>query len=435
MPITTSCPKCKMGLRVPDATAGQPALCPGCRTVFQIPQIAPTIGVVPPKPQAPAPSPQPPIAAQTPPSPAQRPASPASPPSPKAPSAASGKPPVSSPPVLVPPPGPSPRTATAGPTPPRSSDMPALELPPSKPVSPARRPSGPAKPPTAPSARPKVPQPALPEDDIITEAHDDVITEAHDDIITEAHDDIITEAHDDVITEAHDDIITEAHDDVITEAQSDGRGSALLKDNPFEGVEMPPGVEDVIRRELTRGEKVVWVGRPAPRVIIANSYIAVPMGFLFVLVGIGLMVILWLAADSLVIGIFVMLFVSGIGALAMCAPMLMKMNLPKRPIYVLTNRNAHAFTPNVSASWEQPTKTTWNALKVANMNREDHGRCLGAGSLIFEVARRTEPGGPNGSPQVIMVKLGFMNIDQVSEVEDLIRQTLVNRRMDRLVNG
>ncbi len=420
MPIEITCTNCAKTLRVPDAAAGKAAKCPGCGTVLKIPTIGPNPAAAPAPPQAaqpPAPQPNP-----TAPPPNLTPSStPDQPAAAKAPTAPAKAPaPVSRAPA----------------TPARPAAPPQLELSDSKTVPASKRPAAPASPPAKASARSADPVLALPDEEVISEAHDEeVISEAHDEVISEAHDE-------EVISEAHDDeVIGEEAEEIVSEAHIDGAASALIKDNPFEGIEIPKEAEAEIRKQLTQGEKIVWVGRQSLRLLMSYAFFGSIAGGVILFFGLialfGLSILLYsqFGVFPMLGGLCFGLFVCVLGAVLLCLPLIVKLTARFRPVYVLTTRNAHEFKPVSFSNWKQVTKTTWTALKVANMSREDSWRHKGAGSLIFETRQQVETTGSRGGAQVVTLKFGFMHIEQVQEVEELVRQTLVNRQIDRLVNG
>jgi predicted Zn finger-like uncharacterized protein len=201
-------------------------------------------------------------------------------------------------------------------------------------------------------------------------------------------------------------------------------------EDPFDDTDIPEDYQEKINDELTKGERIVWLGRPAPELMMSNAKIAfyvglfglLPLGLLLVILG---FVIHW---AMILIGAVFALF----GGLCLLAKWGTMKSMPRRNCYVLTNRRCFTWL----AAPGYGDLLSYNTFKLEDMKRKDSLRFKGMGDLIFEVVvtYETMGGGSRNTPQRREEPRGFLMIDNVREVEKLIRETLVDRRTDKLVD-
>jgi hypothetical protein len=195
--------------------------------------------------------------------------------------------------------------------------------------------------------------------------------------------------------------------------------------------QLTPEQEDRVRSELSPDEKLVWIGQPRPDLAARGSCFVVGMGVFFILfslfwIGIALYVggmfaqqAAWGAAD-----ILPMLFpVCGvpfvvIGILMLNAPGWMRAR-GRRTIYALTDRRAILWEPNWVTSITTRSYTRDGLGRMARQENAD-----GSGDLIFEefVTYGTNSDGARTSH---LNRRGFLGIDRVREVEQMVRETLL----------
>ena len=201
---------------------------------------------------------------------------------------------------------------------------------------------------------------------------------------------------------------------------------------------LPPELDQRVQAELSGGERLVWVGQPRPDYSRGGTIFLSLFGVFFA--GIALFM--------LAVGLVVAAAFSGVGAaqgqgfggLAGCFPLFFCLfTLPflaiggymasaplwmparlRRIIYALTDRRAILWEPN----WFGKGYT------VRNYTREGLGRMVrvdradGSGDLVFEEYYTTSTNNDGYSTNQRHQR-GFMGIDRVRDVEELVRLTLM----------
>jgi hypothetical protein len=199
------------------------------------------------------------------------------------------------------------------------------------------------------------------------------------------------------------------------------------------------GIHDRFRKaveeELTKDEKLVWLGRPS-----ATAAVQPPRTVLAVIGA----VLLALAFGLGVFGKGVPIFFPGViglfGLLFIALPFVAKGGSAYQACYVVTNRRAillewglMGLEPGMS-SWTAVRRKSYLPHELLAMERQANPSVPGAGNLIFEyfftigrlaplmpgtqgTIRRTDT--PQRTPR------GFFYLDNVDEVEQIIRTTLL----------
>lgn len=198
---------------------------------------------------------------------------------------------------------------------------------------------------------------------------------------------------------------------------------------------VPEDIQDRIAQELTKGEKLYWVGMPSRRIVLLRSLWG-PIVGVFVLI-VALVVALSMAAQPgggvlamLVPGFFGVVF----GAGMFCVPFY---NLWKaaRTCYALTSRRAIVW----QAGWFGHVEMeNYNPARLANMWRRDmwfFGK--GGGDLVFRstttiTVSHSRRGGTSVSESTTYY--GFLAIENAKEVERLVREVLVDKVIDKLTS-
>ena len=188
---------------------------------------------------------------------------------------------------------------------------------------------------------------------------------------------------------------------------------------------LPNDLEGLVQDEISPGEKLAWVGRPRPSRLIAEALPSFVFGLFFT--GFALF---WIYAASGGLGpprmgrrgggspsvflIFGIPFVLA-GFSMLVAPFVAARNA-RKTCYGLTDRRAIV--------WES---TPWYGTRVRSYRPDElramarHQRRDGSGDLVFE---ETYVAGNRGRQKI--VRRGFIAIEDVREIEALIRSNLLD---------
>ncbi len=206
-------------------------------------------------------------------------------------------------------------------------------------------------------------------------------------------------------------------------------------------VNLPPELEARVLQELTKDEQIVWAAQPSPRVTRLQG-LATAGGSLFMALIASLMLLGFLVMAKTVsggawmipcvMGLFVVLGLAGM----FLAPR-MKHLMARRTWYVVTNRRALVGLPG----WfGESAVDSYTPLQLQNMNRRDSWFAKGAGDLIFRTERRLEVstsynsrGRGSTSVREKIIRYGFLGVEDVTEVEKIVRQILVDPLVDKCV--
>jgi hypothetical protein len=215
--------------------------------------------------------------------------------------------------------------------------------------------------------------------------------------------------------------------------------SSLPRLQSFEELGLPAPFQKAVEEELTRDEKLLWLGRPSQ-----NQAVHPPKTVLVVVgaVLLGFAVLLPLLFKGIPFLFPVVLVI--LGVLFLFAPKLLGGANGYSACYVVTNRRAMLLEKgllgldprNISSlkSIMGIRCKSYHPHELLGMERRNNERVPGAGDLIFEyiftigqtstafpgttgTVQRTDA--PQRTPR------GFFFIDQVAEVENLIRATLL----------
>jgi hypothetical protein len=233
-----------------------------------------------------------------------------------------------------------------------------------------------------------------------------------------------------------------------------GGGRAIqAPDDPFADTDVPENYQEEIRQELGRNEKILWVGRSSEKLVRAKSWIAVPIGGLFILVGIGLAVFGFaFLGGGVGIGVGCGgIFFALVGTLALFAPKFMTWSLPRRAAYVVTTRHCIIYDPAHSLG-AQNTVYKFNAIQLQDMKKEGSWFLKGGGSLVMdkeiEIVSHGTQAGPRGfggrrgfgggmgagsRSTTREIKIGFIDVADVNDVEKVVREALLDRMADKMV--
>jgi hypothetical protein len=193
-------------------------------------------------------------------------------------------------------------------------------------------------------------------------------------------------------------------------------------------VEQRPLPEDLnarVRAELAEGERLVWVGQPNPARAVRSSYAAVVIGAIIMGIALfGSMAALTAGAAAgdfgvgfacfPICGLPVLLF----GLFMLTSPIWVRRRA-EQTCYALTNRRALTW---VAGWFGRVDVRSYGPAQLQKLRRTEYGD--GGGDLVFEeiVTRSTDT---DGNWQTHRTQYGFLAIDNVRAVEELLRKTLL----------
>jgi hypothetical protein len=193
-------------------------------------------------------------------------------------------------------------------------------------------------------------------------------------------------------------------------------------------VNLSPELETRVRSELQPGERLVWVGQPRPDLVVRASCFLVPFGLVFG----GIAVFFIIMATTMMggpanvgaPGFFRFFPLCGVpfvlvGLLLVASPIWLRRRAEKT-VYALTNQRALIWEPGLFGNF---TVRNYTAAGLGHVSRTE--RADGSGDLVFEeyVTYGTDGQG-HGTASTI--RRGFLGINDVRKVEELIRLTLLS---------
>jgi len=159
----------------------------------------------------------------------------------------------------------------------------------------------------------------------------------------------------------------------------------------FEELEIPAPFRAAVENELTRDEKLLWVGRPSRNRDVHPRNPMLPWigAGLLVLAGVILLVSLVSAVAAKpmgfggmqVSGLFISVILGGVGGVML---LLSKVDPSKwcRFCYAVTNRRAMLVEP--SGLQRGPVVQSYLPQQLLGLERRDHASVAGAGDLVLE---------------------------------------------------
>jgi hypothetical protein len=192
---------------------------------------------------------------------------------------------------------------------------------------------------------------------------------------------------------------------------------------------LPPELADRVRAELRPDERLVWAGQPRPDLMARGAWFLVPFGGCF-----ALFALIWIGISA-GIGFGFQGFGQGAGAFGglfgLCGLPFLLIGIfflfspvwlrkqARRTVYALTDRRAVVW----AAGWfGTQTVYSYGPGSLQRMLRTE--RADGAGDLVFEefVTYGTDS---HGARTATTNRRGFLAVDRVRELEDLVRRTLL----------
>jgi hypothetical protein len=120
-----------------------------------------------------------------------------------------------------------------------------------------------------------------------------------------------------------------------------------------------------------------------------------------------------------------------VGSICFSLVPVVRWKLAQRQCYALTNRRVLVFKQGLFG----PTFESYSPLEVSGMRRSDSWVFKGGGDLIFRtvtVVRSSYSPQTGTSRSVRTIHYGFLAIPNVREIERLVRETLIDRFVDKL---
>jgi hypothetical protein len=208
---------------------------------------------------------------------------------------------------------------------------------------------------------------------------------------------------------------------------------------------VPEELREKIRDELTKGEKLVWIGQPDPKLVLLKNLAVCAVAALILLFMAG-MAVRALVRSPRVEGAQVILLVAGLVGLGIAAalPFFQRWKATKS-CYAVTSRRAIVLDRNAIGA---PKLTNYNPADLAGMRRRDWWFFQDAGDVIFRtkvtitVTDHYGPGRGRGGRRMNQYRgssisrsvthYGFLCVRHPRDVELLIREKLVDPILDKL---
>lgn len=202
----------------------------------------------------------------------------------------------------------------------------------------------------------------------------------------------------------------------------------------FGDTALPPGLDTLVHGELASGEQLLWVGQPRPRRLVVSSLPVLVFGIPWTAFS-----VFWVAMAS---GMLIAAPANnagaprGFGAFFSCFPLfgvpfvLIGLGMLSAPYwaYRKARRTCYALTDRRAVIWEP---SAFGAVSVRSYRPADLTRVRrnqytdGSGDLIFEEYYTY---GNRGSRTTNY--RGFLGIERVREIEELLRKALPGGKAD-----
>ena len=219
-------------------------------------------------------------------------------------------------------------------------------------------------------------------------------------------------------------------------------------DNYREDGEVPADLKEKILADLNANEKVVWLAQPVPALVVRRSLgwligggIAALLGLLMIMGGLFSKAPAPVpgrpapppAPAGNILGSFSMIIFIG-GLCCAVVPPLYRWKMAQGTCYALTNRRALVYKQGLFS----PTRESYAPNEVAGMRRADSWLMDGGGDLIFRTVKTISTtynsrGGANSS--ITTTHYGFLAIAHVKEIDKLVRETIIDRFVDKLAQA
>jgi hypothetical protein len=175
---------------------------------------------------------------------------------------------------------------------------------------------------------------------------------------------------------------------------------------------------DRVAAELAGDERLLWIGQPRPDLATRPALFLVPFGVVFAAFAVVWMVGAGLMSAGIMTPCGLPFLAIGIALVA--SPAWLR-SRARNTLYALTDRRAIIWEPGWFGSL---TVRNYTAAGLGRMSRTE--RSDGSGDLVFEEITTINSSSNSTTTQI--TRRGFLCIDKVREVEDLVRRTLLSGR-------
>jgi hypothetical protein len=204
---------------------------------------------------------------------------------------------------------------------------------------------------------------------------------------------------------------------------------------------IPAEMQERAAKELNDNERIVWLGRPNPTIIFTRNVGVLIVGV--VMLAVALLSLIGAATSHGNVGIALVFIL--IGAILVLGP-LYRWKTAGSTCYILTNRRAIILKQGLTGVGRE----VYTPAEVCNMRRQNCLLFRGAGDLIFrsvtKISTRTTNSTSGGRARgggvrmnktetrttVTTTHYGFLAVDGVDEPERMVRETLIDRFVDKL---
>jgi hypothetical protein len=207
------------------------------------------------------------------------------------------------------------------------------------------------------------------------------------------------------------------------------RSSLVMSEDYARTGDLTPELEARVKAELQPDERLVWVGQPRPDLFVRAAFFLVPFGLVF-----GGFALFWIVGSAAMMGGFganqgfpgFLNFFPLCGVpfllvgLAMVLSPIWLRRRARQTVYALTSKRAIIWEPGLVGS---VTVRNYSAAGLGRMTRTE--RADGSGDLVFEEFVTTSTNS-EGYRTSTTNRRGFLGIDNVRKVEELIRLTLLS---------
>jgi phage FluMu protein Com len=199
-----------------------------------------------------------------------------------------------------------------------------------------------------------------------------------------------------------------------------------------EASDLPEELREMVRGELTKGERLIWLGQPDAKLILLRAYAVCAVGIVVMLLmtGEGVRKLASGPRERSVGAILIAIGVLGC-AVAAGVPFFQRWKATKS-CYVLTSRRAFVFDRNTMGF---PQMTIYSAGELGGMRRRDWWFFENAGDVIFRTKVTIEISNTRSRGLDIRRRTtyyGFLAVRHPQKVEALVRETLVDPILDKL---
>jgi hypothetical protein len=176
---------------------------------------------------------------------------------------------------------------------------------------------------------------------------------------------------------------------------------------------LPSTLADRVEAELADDERLIWAGQPRPDLMVRSAACClVPFGLLFGGLPLVGTIVVFIAGAPVFLLFGAAPFV-GLGIFLICSPLWLRRKA-RNTVYALTDRRAIIWDAGWYGAFVVRSYASSGLGRIARRERAD-----GSGDLIFEDYPT------RGSTKEGATCQGFLCIDHVREVEDLVRRTLL----------